>query len=68
VKGRLEKAEELGSFISDPELEKYKAQQRVVLWYDMNEHRSSDTVIISTHVVFWELHHLKLANCHHVLI
>ena len=44
VKGRLETPEELGTFISDPLLEKYQAQQRILLWYDMNEDLSSDTV------------------------
>ena len=44
VKGRLETPDELGTFISDPLLEKYQAQQRILLWYDMNEDMSSDTV------------------------
>ena len=44
VKGRLERPDELGTLISDPQLEKYRAQQRILLWYDMNEDMSSDTV------------------------
>ncbi|KAL5269084.1 hypothetical protein ACHWQZ_G002798 [Mnemiopsis leidyi] len=45
VKGRLERPDELGTLISDPQLEKYRAQQRILLWYDMNEDMSSDTLV-----------------------